>query len=279
MNGSRRVDDARPDPLRRSLRVLEALAGMEQPASLLDVTAAVGLSKASTYRVLRALQDDGYVDHLGRRGYRIGSRSVALGSLIGPRPNLVKRARPVLSRLAAAAGETTTLHLRSGEHRVLVLFAEPDPHPHPIEVRLGERAPLTSGCSGRAILAHLPTEEATDVIDRHVRGRTRARLERELESIRSTGYAMSFRENHAQFHGISAALLDPDDDRPLGSIAIAGIDRRLPEDALRRLGRPLSAACRQLAPHLATILGPNSFSGLEALDVTIQTLVDSANSR
>ena len=277
MSGSRRVDDPRPDPLRRSLRVLEALAGMEQPASLLDVTAAVGLSKASTYRVLRTLQDDGYVDHLGRRGYRIGSRSVALGSLIGPRPNLVKRARPVLSRLAAIAGETTTLHLRSGEHRVLVLFAEPDPHPHPIAVRLGERAPLTSGCSGRAILAHLPTEQASEVIDRHAPGRTRARLERELESIRSNGYAMSFRENHARFHGISAALLDPDDDRPLGSIAIAGIDRRLPEDALRRLVRPLGAACRQLAPHLAAILGPNSSTGLDALDVTIQTLVDSAS--
>ncbi len=268
------MDDPRPDLLRRSVRVLEALAGMEQPAPLLDVVAAVGLSKASTYRALRALQDDGYVDHLGRRGYRIGSRAVALGSLLGPRPNLVQRARPVLSRLAATTGETTTLHLRSGEHRVLVLFAEPEAHPHPIEVRLGERAPLTSGCSGRAILAHLSTEQATKVIGSHVRGRARARLERELATIRSDGYAMSFSENHVRFHGISAALLDPDDDRPLGSIAIAGIDRRLPEDALRRLARPLNAACRQLAPQLATILGPHSSAGLAALDVTIHTLAD-----
>lgn len=279
MSGSRPVEDARPDLLRRPLRVLEALGGMEQPASLLSVAAAVGLSKASTYRVLRTLQDDGYVDHLGRRGYRIGSRSVALGSLIGARPNLMQRARPVLSRLAAAAGQTTTLHLRSGGHRVLVLFAEPNPHPDPIEVRLGERAPLTSGCSGRAILAHLSAEQATEVIKSHVGARTRARLERDLETIRCDGYAMSFRENHARFHGIGAALLDPDDDRPLGSIAIAGTDRRLPEDALRRLARPLTSACMQLAPHLATVLGPNSSIGLEALDVTIQSFVNSATVR
>lgn len=268
-------EGAQPDLLRRSLRVLEALGGMEQPASLLAIAAAVDLSKASAYRVLRTLQDEGYVDHLGRRGYRIGGRSIALASLIGPRPALLQRAHPVLAKLAAATQETATLHLRSGEHRVLVLRAEPKADPQRLPVRIGERAPLTSGCSGRVILAHLPANQAVEVISTHARGRNRIELERELLTIRAAGYAMSFSENHRQFNGIAAALLD--DGHPLGALSIAGPDERLPEGTLHRLAQPLKSACTHLAPHLANVLGPNSTLRLESLDVTIQGFVETAD--
>jgi hypothetical protein len=63
---------------------------------------------------------------------------------------------------------------------------------------------------------------------------------------------------------------------PLGSIAVAGPDERLPEEALRRLAQPLMSACSDLAPHLATVLGPNSSVRLEALDVTIREFTATA---
>ena len=274
MSGPRKSPTtAQPDLLRRPLLVLETLAAMEQPASLLAIASAVGLSKAGAYRVLRALQDEGYVDHAGRRGYRIGSRSIALASLVGPRPALLQRARPVLSRLAAMAQATATMHLRSGEHRVLVLGTEQATKLQTRRIHIGERAPLTSGCSGRVILAHLPTEEAGAVVAEHTSGRSRAKLERELDIIRTEGYALSFSENRPSFNGIGAALLDLDTGYPLGSIAIAGPDEQLPERALRTLAAPLIAACDGLAPHFSALLGPNSSARREALDVTIQDLM------
>lgn len=54
--------DGGSDGLVRALRVLETLAGMRQPASLPAITARTGLSKTKAYRVLRILQDGGYVD-------------------------------------------------------------------------------------------------------------------------------------------------------------------------------------------------------------------------
>lgn len=84
----------------RALRVLEALAGMQQPASLPAIVLATGLSRTKAYRALRVLQDNGFIDHLGHGGYRLGSRSVALASLIGPRPALLRCAYPLLRRLA-----------------------------------------------------------------------------------------------------------------------------------------------------------------------------------
>lgn len=277
MHGPPRSEDLLPStapegPL-RALHVLETLAGLEQPASLATIAATTRLPKSKAYRTLRSLQEYGFIDHLGHSGYRLGSRSVALASLIGPRPALLRAALPMLNRLALVAGETSSLHLRSGAHRVLVLGAESRSQSVRRPVMIGERAPLTSGCSGTAILAHLPTPEARQIL------RSRPRHERrpspsQLSRIRSDGYALSFSDNHVGIHGIAAPLLDPADRYPLGSVAVAGADHRLPAAALRDLAHPLKATCKELAPQLARVLGPNSSERLDALDVTIQDLLE-----
>ncbi|MCE0763692.1 IclR family transcriptional regulator [Pseudonocardia kujensis] len=254
----------------RALRVLETLAGMQQPAALMAVAERSGLPKTKTYRALRDLQSHGYVDHVGRSGYRIGSRAVALASLIGPRPALLQRAQPVLARLAAQSAETATLHLRSGAHRVLVLGAEPPGNSARRIATIGERSPLSSGCGGTAILAFLPPSEVDDVIRTQAGSALRPDLAEQLDRVRREGYATSRSANHSGMNGIAAPLLDPDTGHALGSIAIAGQEIRLPEPTLLRLATPLLAACAELAPRLATVLGPSSSVRLESLDVTIQ---------
>ncbi|GAA1853514.1 helix-turn-helix domain-containing protein [Pseudonocardia ailaonensis] len=255
----------------RALRILETLAGLQQPAPLMTIAEHAGLPKTKAYRVLRDLQDNGYVDHIGRSGYRVGARAIALASLVGPRPALVQRALPVLVRLAIDAGETASLHLRSGAHRVLVLRADPPGSTHRIAA-IGERSPLTSGCGGTAILAYLPTPEVDIVLGRESRV-VRLDLPDHLAQIRRQGYATSQSANHPELNGIAAPLLDPDSGHALGSIAIAGAPSRLPDPG--RLARPLLAACAELGPRLATVLGPSSSVRLESLDVTIQNVLQS----
>jgi IclR family transcriptional regulator, acetate operon repressor len=60
----------------------------------------------------------------------------------------------------------------------------------------------------------------------------------------------------------------------LGSVAIAGLDSRLPEDTLVQLAVPLHATCAELSPRLAAVLGPNSSMRLDSLDVTIEDFLD-----
>lgn len=250
----------------RALRVLEALSGMEQPASLLAVAAAAMLPKTKAYRALRTLQDAGFVDRADRDGYRLGSRSVALASLMGPRPALLQTTRPVLARLVAVTQAGASLHLRSGAHRVLVLGLEAPHQPLNGAVVAGERAPLTTGCSGAVILAHLPPDEVDAILKDQPSSRARVSS---LARIRSEGYALSFSGNHTGLNGVAAPLLDPDDGLPLGSLALAGWEDRLDEPALRRLSGPLIAACQELGPRLARLLGPNSSERHRALDVTV----------
>lgn len=258
----------------RGLHVLEALARMEQPASLLTIAGAAHLPKSMAYRTLRSLQEAGFVEHAGRSGYRLAGRSVALASLIGPRLSFLRTARPVLTRLAAAASEPVSLHLRSGAHRVLVLGVEPPGLSLRGAMIMGERAPLTSGCSGTSILAYLRDSEADEVIASRPPTEQRPATAL-LAKIRRDGYAVSFSSNHPGVNGIAAPVLDPEDRRPLGSVAIAGFQARLPEPALHRLSKPLMTACTDLAPRLARMLGSSSSERLSSLDVTIQSLLDS----
>ena len=252
----------------RALQVIETLAAANQPASLDSLAAATGLGKHKTYRVLRALQDAGYVDHVGRSGYRVGGRSIGLASLIGPRPALLHRAMPILNRLATLSCETATLHLRSGTHRVLVLSADTTNPQLRQAVRLGERAPLSTGCSGLVILAHLPAADIAAILAGRPRSEPRP-TSTLLRRIRHKGYDITHSANHQGVSGIAAALLDPDDGNPLASLAIAGPEDQLPETALRHFAAPLIAAAREFGPQLATMLGPNSTLRQEALNVTI----------
>jgi DNA-binding IclR family transcriptional regulator len=258
----------------RSLRILETLAGLQQPAPLKTIAERAGLPRTKAYRVLRELQEHGYVDHIGRSGYRMGGRAVALASLVGPRPVLLQRARPVLIRLAADAGETASLQLRSGAHRVIVLSADPPGTPVRRTTHIGERSPLSSGCGGTAILAFLPAQQVDDILLAQESHAVRPELPGYLVQIRRQGYAISQSANHPEFNGIAAPVLDPDSGHALGSVAIAGHASRLPEPVLHRLATPLLAACADLGPRLATVLGSSSSVRLESLDVTIQDVLD-----
>lgn len=111
----------------RSLVLREILAGMEQPVTLPALAERSDAPVSRTYRMLRALQYEGFVDHVGRQGHRLGARSLGLGALLGPWPELRAPARPVLVRLPGRTSLSARLHVRSGHDRVLLLAAVP-PH-------------------------------------------------------------------------------------------------------------------------------------------------------
>ncbi len=250
----------------RGLHVLETLAGMRQPATLRDVAARAGLSESNAFRILQALEHEGYVHHLGRSGYRLASRALALATVIGPRPAMLRLMHPIVARLAAVSGEAAVVHLRAGDFRVLVLGvpARSGPLLDPAGV-LGERSPLASGASGRIILAYLPETELADV---DLDGVT----PQQLTAIRDRGYETSYGENHPGVNGVSVPLLAAPDNPAtapivLGSMTIAGPAERVRPQALSHLVGPLLGACRDLSPRLAALLGPNPGATIEALDL------------
>ena len=253
----------------RGLRVLEILAGMEQPAGLMEIAGRAHLSKSKTYRTLRSLQSLDFVHHVGRSGYRLGVRSLALASLLGARPTVQQICRPALTKLVGLSSAASVLNLRSGAHRVIVLALAPRGH-FPPQLVLGERAPLISGCAGTAILAFLPDAEAQSVITARPPGYLPPDPA-EIAQIRQRGYAISISGNHANFNGVGAPLLDGDG-YAIGSVVVCGSSDQLDKATLSGLSKPLTAVCGELAPRLAKLIGRDSSERLATLDVTIQGL-------
>ncbi|WP_433799904.1 IclR family transcriptional regulator [Actinomycetospora sp. CA-084318] len=254
--------------LTRAVRVLETLAGSEQPTTLPRLATRVGVSTSQTYRALRALQREGFVDHVGRQGYRLGTRALGLGVLLEPRPEVRATTRPLLARLAVQLGLTARLHLRSGPDRILTFVAlaptEPDV---PAQTVIGERARLTRGCSGRAILAHLDQAQVEEVLrHRPPDGDPRA-LRAELQHIRTDGHAISHAHNHARRRGISVPLRAPDHPEPLGALSLSAPEDRIDNVGLRALLGPLHATADELGRRLGTVLGPGATTHIGPLDL------------
>lgn len=102
-------------------------------------------------------------------------------------------AAPILD-LVHATGETVTFSLASFPWRVCVYVVE-GPSDLRQVAKVGERYPLYLGAAGRAILAFLSDEVVRATIDGHPEIEAdRADILRQLESIRSTGYAIVVNE-------------------------------------------------------------------------------------
>lgn len=185
---------------------------------LQDLADTTGLNKATAYRLLRVLQEEAYVTRASSGGYLVGARLTGLASEVLPGTDVFVGARPVLRDLADLSGETATLHLRAGDDAVLVLGAECD-HELRSAARLGSTTPLHRGCSGQAILAHLPDAELDAILKRANRGI--AEVEAALSSVRREGFALSQGANHPGIRGVAVPILTPTGDA-VASVAVSG---------------------------------------------------------
>ncbi|MEU5537325.1 IclR family transcriptional regulator [Streptomyces sp. NPDC020362] len=208
------------DTARRALRLLEEVVGASSPVALQDLADAVGLSKSTAYRLLRVLQEEGYVTRADGGGYRIGARLMGLAAEVMPRADVFAGARPMLRALADLSGETATLHVRAGDEAVLVLGAESD-YELRRAARIGSSTPLYRGASGQAILAFLPDSEITAIMQRAGEAAHTDEVAGALTSVRTNGYALSQAANHPGLLGIAVPIRTTSQ-HAAASVAISG---------------------------------------------------------
>ncbi|MFG2122622.1 IclR family transcriptional regulator [Streptomyces sp. NPDC048710] len=208
------------DTARRALRLVEAVVASGSPAGLQELADAVGLSKSTAYRLLRVLQEEAYVSRADSGGYRVGTRLMGLAAEVMPRADVFAGVRPVLRALADMSGETATLHLRAGDEAVLVLGAESD-YELRRAARLGSATPLHRGCSGHAILAHLPAQEVAAILARAGDAVRPAEVEASIAAVRVDGFAVSVGANHPGLRGVAVPVRTTDG-RVAASVAVSG---------------------------------------------------------
>jgi DNA-binding IclR family transcriptional regulator len=138
------------------------------PLSLTAVAGETELPKPTALRLLRALEEGGWVAHGDDGHYRIGARVLSLAFRYLDAESVLRIASPYMLRLREQVNETVSLVARSGQFRVCIQeFVSPEPLK--VTHGVGSLAPLVdSPASGLLLLAHATPElraEAAHIAD------------------------------------------------------------------------------------------------------------------
>ena len=143
----------------RALAILRALAKAGSPMPAAAIAQRVGIPRSSTYHLLTAMQESGFVIHFSEdERWGLGVGAFELGSAYLRHDPLERLARPILSRLVreteaviAAVAQLGILH----GTETLYLAKELPSRPVTIVTEVGVRLPAHLTASGRAIMSKL----------------------------------------------------------------------------------------------------------------------------
>lgn len=240
-----------------ALGVLEILAKGKE-FGLRELAATGGWSKTTVHRVLTTLCQLGFVvQDLTTRKYRIGPSSIFLSMEILSHQSLRSASGPLLRQLARETGCTIYLGQLRGQKVFLVDRAQPlalDEYSvvAPVEY------PIHVTSMGKAIMAHLPSSEREAILsgyefvptsDHAIR--SREEYERELERVRSVGYAVNRRElDHVS---LSVAVPVFEDNRVIAALAADVASIHPQDDTVHEIVPVLQSASRRIGQYLESV--------------------------
>jgi DNA-binding IclR family transcriptional regulator len=230
--------------LSKALTLLDAVAEADHPPTVSELALKSGLARPTTHRLVQTLTHAGFLqqDHNGRLS--IGFSVLPLAASLLDRNRLRLEALPHLQSLAQKIEERVNLGILH-HNRILVLAGVEKPVLPTIYSRFGRTVPLHCCALGKAILSHLPTDEAEMLVSaRPLVARTPNTitsvplLMQELQAVRVRGYAIERGENSATSCCVGVPILDAYD-RPTAAISVSA---RTIEPLIEQIGDILRTA-------------------------------------
>jgi DNA-binding IclR family transcriptional regulator len=231
------------------LAVLRFVAGQANPVGAAAIARDVGLPRSTTYQLIAALIDDGFLVHLPEeRKYALGVTAHELGTGYSRQAPLQRIARFPLARLVSRTRRTAHLAVMHGRD-VIYVIVERAPRQRPLVTDTGVRLPAHLTASGRAMMAQMdptqvavlfPGPEAFTV--RNEKGpQSLPALQDLLTRTRTLGYAWEQDEITEGFSSVAVAVLDRAR-YPVASVTLTVTNRAFPAAGARRLTKDAETA-------------------------------------
>jgi len=233
----------------RATSLLKAVSNAPRPPTVPELAQACGLNRSTAWRLLATLEGQGLVerDPVSQRyslGYAIFQ--IAAGD---DHDSLVRRAHPVLERLARATRATVSLGVAK---RFNLVYVDQVDEPRALSPNwLGRSLPLHATSGGKAFLAWLPKAERDVLLAGRLKRYTattiteRRRLEAELAGDRRRGYSACIGELEETLYGVSSAVLDRRE-RPLAIVNVWGPSHRFTAERLPDVGAKTARAAEEI---------------------------------
>jgi DNA-binding IclR family transcriptional regulator len=243
----------------RAAQLLIKVARRRDPVSFTELTAASGLAKSTTSRLLTALERNGLVrrDESGR--FSPGEVFLAYAWRGGAEADLVSVAQPALAQLGEQTGETVNLGVpRDGG--VVEQIAQVDSRYLIGGTNwVGLTVPLHCAALGKVLLAfgaaELPKGELEQRTSRTIT--SRVALAAELAAVRERGYAVTIEELEPGLVAVAAPVFVASS---LAGVATGVAALSVSGPASRLAGSQLTAAanaCMAAARSVSALLGHN----------------------
>ncbi|WP_081927423.1 IclR family transcriptional regulator [Halobellus rufus] len=230
-NGGRRVKTA--DNIIDIIDVIDANDG----ATVTDIAKSVELAKSTVHEYLYTLTDRGYF--VNKDGtYYLGLKFYKHGLSARDRYNILDVVEPTLDQLAEETGEAAWFIVEEHGKAIYLANALGD-YAVQTHARVGQSEYLHCIATGNVILAHMPPERVSEIIERYgLPAKTpdtitdEDELHSRLADIREDGYGTIRGEAAKQISAIAVPVFT-EQDNLAGGICISGPTRRMEQKGMK----------------------------------------------
>ncbi len=239
-----------PASLARLLAVFDLFEAGPATLEAEEITAGLGCSRPTAYRVLKALVDAGFLQRLAGGRYALGSRIVLLDHLIRTRDPLLAAAIPTMRALVESTGCDCVL---SGIYGAVILdvHREHGRDPLRLDYGRGRPRPLFRGAAPKAILSLLPVTRLHRLYDAAAAEAVEAGLGLDWPAVRAAfaairrrGYYISHGELEPGLSAVAAPLTMTEES--VAALALVTSTARFAVLDVERLAAVVTSAARQV---------------------------------
>jgi IclR family acetate operon transcriptional repressor len=225
--------------------------------SVTQIAERLGVAKSTALALARTLSAAGLLRGVdpGPR-YVLGLNLLRLGDLVGQQTSIAELGLPTLRDLSTVTGMTARLAMNEAGYPVFLERIDGEGSIR-FHAPLGQREEPHATAAGKAILAHLLDTDVRQLIAEAGMARYTPKtvtdvetLMRELERVRSEGYALDDEEEAEGVFCVGSAFFDHQG-QCSGALSVTGLKVDVPLREVRQLG----VTVREHADRLSSMLG------------------------
>ncbi len=221
-----------------ALLLLEALAEEDSNCSLSQLSAKLGMTKASLFRLMATFESHGYVERgEGSSEYKLGLAAFEVGQKLLSRMTLLHKARPVMGQLVRQCNETVYLVIQRDDDALFLEMADNDQKVKVVSLT-GRRFPLISCAAGKTLLAFDETTNKSRI-------EKQPQLHEELKSCRDQGFCLD-RDGVGEGSTCIAVPLFEAEGQTCGSLAMLGPSFRMDDSKINNQLLPAIKAAGEM---------------------------------
>jgi IclR family KDG regulon transcriptional repressor len=244
----------------RALRILQAFSATRAQYTLTELGQEVGLSLSTLHRLLGTLHAHGFVEQDENTGkYALGLTLFELGALVQQRMDIRRQSQIPLRHLAHRTQETAYLCILDKAEALCLDRVEGQHQVRVLALDVGGRLPLNCGAAPRALLASLPDDKISMLIEMGDMKKLAAGslvspndLWNDVLRTREQGYTHSVDDVTEGVAAIGAPVKDYSN-QVVGAISIAGLLPHFGEERLPELIKIVCQEAREISSNLGWV--------------------------